>query len=284
MISLCPLSLANSSQTNNSTHHNTMQGKKGEEPQWSDPFEATEKAVLDIIAAWSKGTFTVSRVVYSDNEALCIAIENAIWHEAERLKASMDNIKSDVSNQILWLSDMESGLKSMMTMLIEKRHSKELACIARLLEMIGETIEKAEPIRELWLVAADAISVHPASLVVSPEQEPPIPTVSRVFNDRLNHEQIEVLSQLVADITTGSIVLNEDCSSLLYRCLSPIGPTTVVCLSDTAVMSSLTLPSDYRSASQLIRDKLIRHEPKVGVDDHYGVLDASTIVASLGRV
>ena len=225
----------------------------------------------------------MSRAVYADNESLCIAVENAIWHEAERLKLSVDVIKQDLMRQISWLSSMEANLKSMVTMLIGKRHARELACTSRLVEMIGETIEKAEPIRELWLVAPDAISVHPTSLTVPPAPEPVTPSIAEFFRDHLSGEQMDVLAQLVADIKTGSVVLEEDLASLLDRSASPIGPLGTVHLSDSATLINLTFPRTYRAQSQLdrIKAKLSPHESVVGIDEHYGVVDADSVSSDL---
>lgn len=41
--------------------------------------EATEKALQEVLESWSKGAFTVQRVVYGNDENICVAIENTIW-------------------------------------------------------------------------------------------------------------------------------------------------------------------------------------------------------------
>ena len=38
-----------------------------------------EKAVLEVLSAWSKGTFTVQRIVYNNDENICIAVETSVW-------------------------------------------------------------------------------------------------------------------------------------------------------------------------------------------------------------
>ena len=45
----------------------------------ADAFEVMEKSLLGYLEAWSKGSFTASRAIYGENDALCIAIESAIW-------------------------------------------------------------------------------------------------------------------------------------------------------------------------------------------------------------
>lgn len=38
-----------------------------------------EKLVLDKIAPFGQGTFFVNRLLYGEEEALCIALETAVW-------------------------------------------------------------------------------------------------------------------------------------------------------------------------------------------------------------
>ena len=45
----------------------------------SDPFENMERVINESIAAWSKESFAVNRLLYCENEAVCAALEAAIW-------------------------------------------------------------------------------------------------------------------------------------------------------------------------------------------------------------
>jgi len=45
----------------------------------SDPFAEMESRILEEAAKWRKGTFSVTREVYEKDEALCHALEQAIW-------------------------------------------------------------------------------------------------------------------------------------------------------------------------------------------------------------
>lgn len=45
----------------------------------SDPFAEIESRILEEAAKWRKGAFTVTRDVYEKDEALCHALEQAIW-------------------------------------------------------------------------------------------------------------------------------------------------------------------------------------------------------------
>ena len=45
----------------------------------SDPFESMERLILESLASWDKETFTVNRLLYSEEEAVCAAVEAAVW-------------------------------------------------------------------------------------------------------------------------------------------------------------------------------------------------------------
>lgn len=263
------------------THIHTQQGKKEDAPAGADAFDATEKAVLEAVSVWAKGTFTVSRVVYGENEALCVAIENAIWHEAERLKLSLETVKSSLAEQVKWLSSQETDMKRIVTMVIQKRFARELACANRLVEMIGEVIEQALPIKEHWLVASDAISVHPATLSYPPDAEPIAPTIKVFYADHLNEEQTRVLEDNVEDIRTGGVVLEEDVISLLHRALSTVGPYGSVALSPTSSFSHVMLPASMRNDRERLQNVLAPNEAIPGAAEHFGVVPAASIVKNL---
>ena len=269
---MCPLSY---------THPRNQQGKKEEAPAPADAFDATEKAVLEAVSAWTKGTFTVSRVVYGENEALCVAIENAIWHEAERLKLSLETVKSSVAEQVKWLSSQESDMKNIVTMVIQKRFARELACANRLVEMIGEVVEQALPIKEHWLVAPDAISVHPATLSYPPDADPIVPKIKAFYADHLNEEQTRILEENVEDIRTGGVALEEDVIALLHRALSTVGPYGSVALSPTSSFSHVMLPVSMRNDRERLQNLLAPNDKIPGTAEHFGVVSAASIVKNL---
>lgn len=238
---------------------------------------------MDALVFWSKGTFSVSRPLYNDNESLCVVVDNAIWHEVERLKFSVGLIKNSVQTQIQWLNSMDSEINNTMTTLISKRYAQELACTARLLIMIGTNIENAEPIREEWILAADAISVHTNSLTFPFDLLPADPLVEELCAERMN-EQMRILSQQIDCIRTGNVVLEEDTASFLSRSLSSIGPFEAIGLSDSASLSHVTLPKSNRSDRKLLSDKLIRHYKLPGIEEHVGVADADYILAIIREI
>ena len=57
-----------------------MQEKKGAAPaESSDPFTEVERCILEEAEKWRKGSFLVARDVYEKDEALCQALEQAVW-------------------------------------------------------------------------------------------------------------------------------------------------------------------------------------------------------------
>ena len=55
--------------------------KKGGEDSWpASPFAGMEALVAeDVAAKWSRAAFTVNREMYESDEALCAALETAVW-------------------------------------------------------------------------------------------------------------------------------------------------------------------------------------------------------------
>ncbi len=45
----------------------------------ADPFEAMERLVSESLAAWGKDVFTVNRLLYCEEEPVCVAVETAVW-------------------------------------------------------------------------------------------------------------------------------------------------------------------------------------------------------------
>ena len=44
-----------------------------------DPFEEIEKTVLELLKIWGRETFVVNRQLYEKDEAVCSALEHAVW-------------------------------------------------------------------------------------------------------------------------------------------------------------------------------------------------------------
>lgn len=58
---------------------NDVQTKKKEDAVGLSPMETAEKEVTDLIKQWSKGSFTVNRQLYCNQESLCAVVEKSIW-------------------------------------------------------------------------------------------------------------------------------------------------------------------------------------------------------------
>ena len=117
-------------------------------------------AVLGAVADLPRRGLCRATGCLSAREALCVALETAIWHEAERLKHSVEMVKSVVAQQIQWLNDSEKSLEIVMNQVISERHSREYAQVDRLLDMIHVVVRTGEPIREIWEMTPDSIVVH----------------------------------------------------------------------------------------------------------------------------
>lgn len=204
-------------------------GKKGEEEVEENPLEIMVKSVIDAIATWTKdGGFSVQRAVYPEQEALCVALENAVWYEAARLTYSVQQVKAHVLAEISYLEDSEAKMVKIVSDLVDARHAREQAQVMRLVHMVGEKVEAAEPIRELWLLSQDSIAVHRDQVV---KQYPPAPVVPQIeaFDDhRLNTGQIGEVRNWLSSIKTGAVVLEQDVLAMLRRAVGTAG-TNGVC-------------------------------------------------------
>jgi hypothetical protein len=56
-----------------------LQEKKGGATESGDPFTDIATKILEEAEKWRKSTFQVAREVYEKDEALCSALEQAIW-------------------------------------------------------------------------------------------------------------------------------------------------------------------------------------------------------------
>lgn len=184
--------------------------------------------------------------------------------------------------QTAWLNAMDSDLKNLMGKLIKTRHSREIACTARLMDMVGEKIEDAVPIREEWIVASDAITVFQRKLVLAPEADLPLPSCNEFYSDKLNEEQTQVLSHCISEITTGQVCIEEDVEALLYRILDfKAGPLVSTRISETAVLSHLVLPKNYRQQKQQLLEVLVPRTLRDDVDEHLGIVSSQLVKDTL---
>ena len=259
-------------------------GKKGaaEEAPAVDPVSAMEAQALEFVATWTKGTFAVQRVVYENNEPICVALESCIWHEAERLKCSIAAIKAAVAEQSAWLEGMEQSLQALMQGLIVRRHAREGATINRLVMMIGLAIEAAEPLREDWLITPDSIAVQRGNMVFPAPAPPPAPLINEFFPDMLNPEQSSMLAKWLEMMRTGSVVLEEDLAAMFDRSLGAVGPLGSIELADGKTMQAIVMPVGWRtdaSLSNALKEKLCPHARLQGIDEHFGVVSVDTVLA-----
>lgn len=268
--------------------------KKGaEEVVVLNPLDAMLKSALACIDTWSKGTFTVQRIVYLGNENMAMAIEKAVWHEAERLKFSVLKVKDFAEAQVNWLIDCESSIIDISKADIKSRHEKEISCCQRLVDMIGDVVRASEPIREDWLLAPDVIALTPSRLIVPYPQPPPIPHVQVFYSDKLNEEQSEVLKEWVNALkSTDSNVMVEDLDALFDRCTSRIGPRSSIDCSGE-LMKTLTLPMEWRTRpgptdgelqaiTSDIRNEIRSNQAALGIEgDEVGIIPVTNVLRRL---
>lgn len=180
---------------------------------------------------------------------------------------------------------MDADLKDLMDKLIEARHARELACTVRLLEMVGESIENAAPIREQWLVASDIITVHPSQLILASEPAVPAPSCIEFFGSYLNDEQMQVMSQCLSEMATGGVVLEDDVLGFVTRILDHrAGPLGSIRLSETTCLSHLVLPEAYRLDMQRLLEILLPKTLVPGIDEHHGIVPAHHVKACLAKL
>ena len=199
-------------------------GKAVVEEVPANPLDTMAAAAIAHLADWSKGTFVVQRAVYPGQEALCVALESAIWHEAERCKFSIDRIKHSVNMQTTWLAQMEAELLSVMDSIVRARHQKECQVTHRLVHMIGDVIHNADKLAQVWRIDSDAITVF-ANATTQPivQAAAPVP-VQSYYDNKLNDEQIGNFSVWIDSMKTGHVVLEQDVQAMLIRAQAALGP------------------------------------------------------------
>jgi hypothetical protein len=62
-----------------------LQEKKGGAAESGDPFTDIATKILEEAEKWRNGTFQITREVYEKDEALCSALERAIWVSETRV-------------------------------------------------------------------------------------------------------------------------------------------------------------------------------------------------------
>ena len=186
----------------------------------ANPLETMAANVINQLLTWTKENFTIQRVVYPNQESLCCAIESAIWHEAERCKFSIEQIKRAVQHQAAWINEEEENILRILERQIRSRHAKEYQVAHRLIHMISEVTEKAEPITNIWVIDGDAISVFNNQICVHPNITPPLPVVREFYENKLNSEQMSVLESWIYTNKTGSVILEQDVRYMMIQALN----------------------------------------------------------------
>jgi hypothetical protein len=201
-----------------------VKGKKGEaEAVPADPFSLAEKAAIDYFNTYSAGTYTINRSLYTFAEGVvdpvvervCSSVEKTIWSEAARSLRTIVIIRRILQTHVEWLESTEAMILKYLEEVILSQWQKEVAADERLATMIQERIEESEPIRDLWKICADAISVECNKLVVADPLPHPVPRINSFFMSHFNEEQSVLFSAAIKNLTFGDQVLVEDINSLV---------------------------------------------------------------------
>ena len=173
------------------------------------------------------------------------------------MRRSVSAVRSIVENQTNWLTETELSLQKMLQKNVIERYNKECSSVDRLINMIGDCIELAEPIKYLWSIALDTIVVSKNILLTYPEPSQVIPIIEDNYDDKLNENQIEILDFWIASISLGNVILEQDLLSLLDRGLSMIGPfRTKSYFSQSNSYHHLTFPNNWRDIEKEVeKDK-----------------------------
>lgn len=199
-------------------------GKKGEaETVPADPFSLAEKAATDYFNTYSAGTYTINRSLYAFSEgvvdpvveSVCSSVEKAIWCEAARSLRTIVIIRRILQTHVEWLESTEAAILKYLEEVIASQWQKEVAADERLVTMIQGRIEESEPIRDLWKICADAISVECNKLVVADPLPHPVPRINQFFMSHFNEEQLVLISAAMRNLALGGHVLEEDINSLV---------------------------------------------------------------------
>lgn len=263
-------------------------GKGKEEPiVSSNVYDTTEKSFLDLLGAWCKGTFTVNRTLYENDEEICVIIENAIWHEAERLKVSFSLVRKMLDEHCAWLLQNETSLIEYMKGKIESRYKVEISIVDCLLNLIRTQIDNSEAISKEWLITTDAIVVCDGKVVIPLDILPPIPEIYEYYPDRLSKEQSDLLFQYIQTIQMGDVVLNEDIDSIINRLALHPGPLSNIYGTPTQLsLSSCLLPKTWRETNAIdkIKTLLIPSIKIEGIDEYLGVTNKSNVIDNLSII
>ena len=179
------------------------------------------------------------------------------------MRRSVSAVRSIVENQTNWLTETELSLQKMLQKNVIERYNKECSSVDRLIDMIGDCIELAEPIRHLWSISLDTIVVSQNILLTYPEPSPVVPIIENNYDDKLNENQMEILNFWIDSISLGNVILEQDLLSLLDRGLSMVGPfRTKSYLSEYNPYHHLTFPMNWRDIEKEVEKEKEREKER----------------------
>jgi len=181
-------------------------GKKGEPEVAQTPLETAAAACMALATAWDRENFVANRALYGQDERLCVILENAVWVEANRVKASVELVKDLTNSQVEWLAKCEADGIILADGLINSAYARELANVERLTAEIMVVIRDCLPITTDWLVAADAMAVRENVLLKARPAPAPAPVLEEYDALVLSDTQKAVALRALQLLCLGGVV------------------------------------------------------------------------------
>lgn len=202
-----------------------------------------------------------------------------------------------VESEVQWFQKQEEELLQICRHEIDHRYALELSIVDRLGDIIGDTIECHQPLRSLFALAPDVITIKENALLVPDPVEDPIPELIPYFDDHLNEDQKNILMMWLNDLCSENRIVLNDVKNVLDRsqysrhvegsyfidCKTLEGKSSCPC-----VVQDICLPAKFRlsdenkesenSLGQEIRSRLLFNAPIAGLEQHVGTVPLSTIL------
>jgi hypothetical protein len=291
-------------------------GKKGGgEDVPETPIETAAAACLALASKWDKETFIANRALYGGDERLCVVLENAVWVEAERLRASVALVKELINAQVVWLCKMEVEGVAIAQTLIDNAYARELATIERLTAVVMAVIEDCSPIVTDWLLAADALAVR-QNVLLAPRPESVLAPVLEEYDEfALSTAQEVVALRALGSLSLGGtttavpaasssssssdggsgVILMQDALAWADKTRCAAGPLSSCSVTYgaeagaegdvTGSLEYLQFPVGWRPASsgREILGALMNSKSAVGIADAAGVTSPAEVLACLHK-
>lgn len=183
---------------------------------------------------------------------------------------------------------MEQDILNLMKKETDDAQKAELAATECVIAMIQDHIEECEPIRELWLMAPNAVAVCPSKHVLPAMPLIPTPAVVASYEDRLNDGQLQEVLRCLSGLQASDSILNEDfvawVSSMCDSSVAPQRNSRSAQHHEGAVPHELKqcmLPLSWRTRVAELRSALSRIERLPEIAETIGIVDVDQALSRL---